>query len=159
MSSWSDLETMVALRGPQAGSAWGKKDPGETRQARDHQHGSRRGSHRPPGGSRPRDPAPRPGPAAACSAPGNPAPGRQPSPRPAPTESKGKGCSAARPVRRERRTRRRKTFCRLRCSFSNARAAAAASAAPRFRLATRLAGPVPGESWRTKGDRDQGSGG
>lgn len=39
---------MVAVGGPQAGSAWGKRDPGEMRQARDHQQGSRRGSHRPP---------------------------------------------------------------------------------------------------------------
>ena len=49
MSSWSDLETMVAVGGPQAGSAWGKRDPGEMLEARDHQEeGSLRGSHRPP---------------------------------------------------------------------------------------------------------------
>lgn len=42
MSSWSDLETMVAVCGPQAGSAGGKREPGEFLVARDPRQGPQR---------------------------------------------------------------------------------------------------------------------
>lgn len=154
MSSWSDLETMVAVGGPQAGSAWGKRDPGETRQARDHQQGSRRVSPRPPT-------APDAG--TPLRGPGLPPPAARRAPRPR-AASPALACPDSRQRQRPLGLsvgRGEPTaggpFAACVAAFSNARAAAAAAAAPRFRLATRPAGPVPGESWRTKGDRDPGS--
>ena len=103
--------------------------------------------------ARPRPGHPDPARRSASSAPGPPV---HPQPRP---DSRQKPVGhPARPVLRETRARRQRTFCRLLKSFSNTPAAAAAAAAvPRFRLATRPAGPVPRGGWRTKGDRDQGS--
>lgn len=124
MSSWSDLETMVAVGGPQAGSARGKRGPGEVREARDRREG---GSHRPPAapdagtpllGPGPTPPAARPAPLPRAASPALALPRRQ--------------AEAARPlgptaVCRETRARRRWTFCRLLCRFSNARASSRGS--------------------------------
>lgn len=158
MSRGSDLETMAAVCGRQAGSAGRKGAPAEFWVACDPRRGCRQVSHRPLlaldtrtqlWGQIPPQPAalPVPRPRAAS-----------PAPNPARIQGKMPLRHPAGPVCNQRRARCLRTFCRLCTRFSNARAAAtgAAAAALSFRLATRPAGPVPGRGRRTKGDRDQG---